>query len=122
MLDRIEYLARLSVGRACGFATLAILTFFVGLSGEMALALRSAGLLCLLTCFVLLLKALSARRRPYKQTEVWLMLKPGERPQESVAQQVIGTVLRQTYLQFALAAAFAAAFMLAGSLFYRVLS
>ena len=113
MLDRIEYLAHLSVSRGCGFAALAILTFFVGLSGDMPLALKSAGVLSLLTCTVLLVKARMAPRHPYKQTEVWIMLKPDERPVPAIAQQIIGTVLRETYLYFALHAALAAALTLA---------
>ena len=106
MLDQIERQARLSVARGCGFAALAILTFFVGLSSEPGLAFKSAGVLALLTAAVLLIKARIAPRRPYKRTELWVMLKPDERPQEAIAQQVIGTVLRETYLFFALQASY----------------
>ncbi len=120
MLDRIEQLARLSVSRACGFAALAILTFFVGLSSDLTLALRIAGLLSLLACLVLLLKAQFAMLRPYKRTEVWLLLKPEERPQAAIAQQIIGTVMRETFLYFALHAGVAAAGCLFLSLVLRI--
>ena len=121
MLDRIEYLARLSVARACGFAALAILTFFVGLAAELTLALKTAGTLALITCLILLLKAQFARQRPYKHTELWVMLKPDERPAAAIAQQLIGTVLRETYLRFALHAAIMAAALFALALLYALL-
>lgn len=109
MLDRIEKLARLSVSRACGFAALAIVTFFIGLSSDLALALKMSGILSLLTCSILLLKARWALQRPYKHTEVWLLLKPEDRPQAAIAQQIIGTVMRETFLYFAFHAGVAAA-------------
>ncbi len=122
MLDQIETKARLSVARGCGFAALAILTFFVGLSGDMPTALKCAGLLSLLTCAVLILKAQLARARPYKHTELWIMLKPSERPQPAIAQQVIGTVLRETFLYFALHSAIFSALMLVGAALFGLFS
>jgi Ca2+/Na+ antiporter len=116
MLDRIEKLARLSVSRACGFAGLGILVFLVGLSSNLPLALKVAGILALIACLVLLLKALHAPRQHYKQTELWIMLRPEERPQQAIAQQVIGTVMRETYFYFALHAGLMAAGLLAVSL------
>jgi hypothetical protein len=118
MIQRIEHLAHVSVARGCGFAAIAIFTFVVGLSGEMALALKAGGILSLLTAMVLVLKAALANRRPYKRTELWIMLDPSERPQPAVAQQIIGTVLREAYLYFALHAALSAAVMLTGAVIY----
>jgi hypothetical protein len=103
MLDQIERAASTSISRACGFALLAIATFLVGLAAvETTLMLRSGGILTLLVCAVLVLKSSLATRQPYKRTEVWLMLPPDQRPSAAIAQQVIGTVLRETYLRFAL--------------------
>lgn len=116
MLERIEELAHLSVARGCGFAALAIVVFFVGLSSDPPVACKLSGILALLTCLVLLLKAQLAPRRPYKHTELWVMLMPQERPQAAIAQQIIGTVLREAYLVFALHAGLAAAGLLAVSL------
>lgn len=113
MLDRIEQAAQVSVGRACGFAALATFMFSVGISTEMTTALKSAGILSLITCMVLLLKSLLAPRRFYKHTELWLMLEPAERPHSVIAQQVISTVLRETFLRFALASAGIAVALLA---------
>jgi hypothetical protein len=58
--------------------------------------------MALLVAAVLLLRAELAGRRPYKRTEVWLMLEKSERPPPAVAQQVIGSALRQVYVRFAL--------------------
>jgi hypothetical protein len=118
VIERIEDLAERSVARACGFAGIGILTFVVGLSGDMSLAFKAAGILTLLTCCVLLLKAGFAPQKPYKQTEVWLMLPRDERPSEQVAQKLIGTVLREVYLRFALHAAIIAVVMLAFAFLY----
>lgn len=115
MLDRIEKVARLSVSRACGFAGLGILVFVFGLSGNLPLALKAAGTLAFIACFVLLLKAHKAPRQHYKQTELWIMLRPEERPQGAIAQQIIGTVMRETYLYFALHAGLLAAGLFAVS-------
>ncbi|MGD9925457.1 MAG: hypothetical protein AB7L90_10900 [Hyphomicrobiaceae bacterium] len=105
MIERIEHLAHVTVARGCGFAALAILTFFIGMLGELATAFKCAGYLSMLACTVLLLKAGLARLQPYRRTELWLMLKPTERPPTAVAQQLIGTTLREVYLYFARQAA-----------------
>lgn len=101
MIERIEHLAQVSVARACGFAALGILTFFIGMSADLVVAFKSAGYLTLLSCAVLLLKAGLASRQNYRRTELWIMMKPIERPDASVAQQLISAVLRETYLRFA---------------------
>lgn len=101
-MDRIEHLAEISVARGCAFAALAIFTLTVGLLGMPAMALKTAGGAALLTAVILWLKARLAQTRPYKRTELWLMLKPAERPGPAVAQTVIGRALRECYLKFAL--------------------
>ena len=101
----IERLAELSVARGCGFALIGIVTTMTGLSAEPALAFKAGGILTLLTCAVLLLKAFNALGRPYKRTEVWIMLPKPDRPKAEVAQQLIGRTLRMVYLVFARRAA-----------------
>jgi hypothetical protein len=114
MLDRVERLAEISVARGCGFAALAIALTFVGtLPAGLPFAFRIAGLAALITCAVLLLKALLADRRPYQRTEVWAMLGRDERPLPDMAQRIVGTVLRGVFLRFAQQAAIVAAVMLA---------
>jgi hypothetical protein len=109
VLQRIEHQAGISVGRACGFASLAIATFMLGLSGDMVSAFKAGGFLTLVACLLLMIKARLAGARSYYTTEVWGMLSPQERPNAEVAQQVIGSVLRETFLRYALRAAFIAA-------------
>jgi hypothetical protein len=121
MLQRIEQTAHMSVARACGFAALAIATFMVGLSGDVATSLKAGGILSLVTSAILLLKAWHAAQRPYKHTEVWLMLAPQDRPNSAIAQQIISTVLRETFLYFALHAALSAAMLLGSAVTYSLL-
>lgn len=121
MLQRIERLARISVARGCGFAGLAILTFMIGLSGNMVVALQTGGILCLLVCGLLLLKAWLAGQRSYKSTEVWLMLAPQERPGSEIAQHVIGTALCDTCLRFALLASRLSIGLLASAMLYALI-
>lgn len=117
-MERIEGLATVSVGRGCGFAALGIATFVIGLAHEPDLAFRAGGLLFLLVCFTLLLRAWHARRRPYRSTELWVMLQPMERPQAAIAQQVISMALREAYLRFALHAAWLSVGMFSCSLLF----
>jgi hypothetical protein len=120
MLPRIEHLAHVSVARGCGFAALGIATFMLGLSGDMVSSLKSGGLLSLFVCLVLLLKAGLSGRRSYKNTEVWLMLSPRERPSEAEAQQMIGDALRGSCLRFALHAARVSAILLVAAVVYAL--
>ncbi len=101
MLERIESIAAHSVARGCGFAMIAIGTTMVGLSYDPVQSLQIGGILSLLTTLVLLGKALNASRKHYRDTEVWLLLQPNERPAATIAQSVLGRVLRGVYLNFA---------------------
>jgi hypothetical protein len=102
---RIERLAFISVSRACGFAALAILTTFVGLSPMPALAFKACGILTLLLAAVLWLKAQLALAKDCRTTEVWMMLPVPERPTPDVAQSLISDVLHAQFLNFAIHAA-----------------
>ena len=121
MLHRIEHLAEISVARGCGFAALAIVTFMIGLSGDMVTSLRAGGHLSLFVCLVLVFKAWLYGLRSYKHTEVWLMLGLRERPDSAIAQRVIGTALRDTCLRFALYAAQVSAILLAAAVLYALI-
>jgi len=113
MLQVIERKAEISISRGCGFAAIGIGTFMVGLSGDLGASFKGGGLLVLLMSLILLLKAWYVDRQHYKQTEVWLMLAEGERPHETIAQQVISNVIREVCLRFAWHAAVLAALLLA---------
>lgn len=110
----------MSVARGCGFAALGIFTFMIGLMGDPRLAFQTGGILTLVTCLVLLGRALRAPHRPYKRTEVWLMLDPDDRPRGDTAQQLIGVALRDVYLRFAFHAACLSAALLIAAVFVGV--
>jgi hypothetical protein len=102
---RIEQFAEISVARGSAFAGLAIFTFMIGLSWDMALASKVGGVLALLMSVVLTVKGQRALRRPVRNTELWSMLDRGDRPAAATAQRVVGAALRTCYLRFALHAA-----------------
>jgi hypothetical protein len=121
VLQRIERLAQISVARGCGFAALGIVTFMVGLSGDMVSSLKAGGLLSLFVCLALLFKAWLFGQRSYKSTEVWLMLTPQERPAAAIAQPMIADALRDTCLRFALHAARVSTGLLAAAVLYALI-
>jgi len=100
-MDAVERVAYITVGRACGFAGLAILCVMVGLCFEPMLAARSGGVLCLIMTLFLLWFARVAPSRPIRDTEAWLILDEKERPPAAVAQKLLGGALRDAYLWFA---------------------
>lgn len=120
-MHKIDQLAHASVARGCGFAMLAIATFMVGLSTEFPLALRAGGYGCLLMCLVLMSMAWRAAEKPYKRTELWLMLEPDDRPQPAVAQSIIANARREAFLDFALRSAWLALFLLLLAVFWGLL-
>ena len=91
-----------SVLRACLFAALAIFCLMIGLSFDLRMAFQTGGTATLLMSVVLVLKAVEARSKPYKRTEMWLLTPKDQRPPDAYAQRLSATVLRETYLTFAL--------------------
>ena len=118
--SRLRELALLSVSRGCGFAGLAIICFMVGLAGYPRVALESAAILMMAAAAMLAVKADLSISRPYKRTELWILLPPWERPRPEFAQQVVGRTLREIYRRFAVcygvggALCFLASFVLPG--------
>ncbi len=115
-MDVIEAYARVSVARGSAFAVLAVLCVMLGLLGTPAFALRIGGFLFLVISLVLMLRAEYAHKRSYKHTEVWLMLDDRDRPPTPIAQQVICSILRNTFNEFSLYFARTAAIALASGL------
>ncbi len=111
-MDAIENAAYVSVGRACGFAGLAIFCLLAGLSFDPVLATETGGKACLVVTAVLVFKGVRAPFLPYARTELWLILPKDQQPPKSVAQKVVGTTLRRTYVWFAQQAAVIAAILL----------
>ena len=91
-----------TVLRACGFASLAIFCVMIGMSFMPRLAFQTGGFLTTIMTAVLILKAFEARTKDYRRTEMWLYIEKDLRPPEAHAQWASSTVLRETYLTFAL--------------------
>ena len=99
--DQIREMAQYSIGRACMFSMLGIITFMMGLIGWPDLAARSGAILFLMTAAILMLKAVQAPTRSYRRTVVWILIGKRHDLPEPRAQSIIGEVLRNTYVRFA---------------------
>lgn len=110
-IARIRELADVSIRRACGFGLIAIVTGMFGVSSEPKLSLRIGAAGVSIAALVLIAKALGARRKHFKDTEVWLMLPDQHRLPDALAQRVIGAVLRERYMWHATLAAVVALIM-----------
>jgi hypothetical protein len=97
----MRQVAYATVLRACGFGSLAIFCFMVGLSFAPRLAFQTGGILTMLMTGILAIKALEARWKSYRRTEMWLYLRKEDRPPAEIAQKLTSAVLRETYLTFA---------------------
>ncbi len=116
-MSPLERAAEVSVGRAVGFAALAIFVTMAGLAFDPGLAFTIGAFLTLVLAGVLGFKAYLAPHTPYRRTEVWLMLEPTPAWSPEVAQRLVGTVLAATFRRYArLAAAVAVGLWLAGLL------
>lgn len=101
----MEYMRQVAfetVLRACGFASLAIFCIMIGMSFMPTLAFQAGGFLTTMMSGILILKAFEARTKDYRRTEMWLYLEKDQRPPAAYAQWASATVLRETYLTFAL--------------------
>ena len=104
-MHELENAALNSIGRACGFAWLAIMCVIYAFSYQPPLAALVGGLLCIALTMLLGGCAWYAKHKKYNHTDLWLILPVNARPPAAVAQRVIGRVLRDTYLWFAKQAA-----------------
>ena len=101
-MEHMRRVAYETVLRACGFASLAIFCVMTGMSFIPRLAFQAGGFLSTVMALVLIAKAYEARTKDYRRTEMWLYLEKHERPPANFAQWASATVLRETYLTFAL--------------------
>ena len=100
-MDRIQVAAETSIGRAVGFGALAIATVVFGLVFDPVLAFKTGGALTLLMAAVLQLKAQQAPAKPYRSTELWLILDKRLGLPDDQAQRIVGTVLNAIYRRYA---------------------
>lgn len=101
-MENMRRVAFETVLRACGFGCLAIFCIMVGMSFMPRFAFQTGGFLTTIMALILIFKAYEARTKDYRQTEMWLYLRKDERPPANFAQWASATVLRETYLTFAL--------------------
>ena len=100
-MEEMRRIAYGTVLRACGFASLAIFCVMIGLSFLPRSAFQAGGFLSMTMTLVLVFKAREARTKDHRRTEMWLYLPEDRRPPQAHAQQMIATVMRETYLLFA---------------------
>ena len=91
-----------TVSRACLFGSLAIFCVMVGMSFDPRLAFQAGGTLTMVMALILIYKSREALTKDYRKTEMWLYIPKDFRPPEAYAQWASATVLRDTYLTFAL--------------------
>ena len=100
-MDRIEYLADLTVKRGCGFALLAIATVMLGLSYDLMLCLKSGAILEALHGAVLAIFAYNAPRWNHRSTELLTLLNKGADLPPDYPPELLLEVLRKTYTRYA---------------------
>ena len=101
-METMRRIAFETVLRACGFGLLAIFCIMIGLSFNPRAAFQAGGILTTVMALILILKAREALTKDYRRTEMWLYLPKDFRPPEAYAQWASATVLRDTYLTFAM--------------------
>jgi hypothetical protein len=101
-MEEMRRIAFETVQRACLFGALAVFCVMVGMSFEPRLAFQAGGTLTTLMAGILIYKAREALTKDYRKTEMWLYIPKDFRPPEAYAQWASSTVLRDTYLTFAL--------------------
>jgi hypothetical protein len=101
-MEEMRRIAYETVMRACLFGSLAIFCVMVGMSFDPRLAFQGGGTLTTMMAIILIYKAREALTKDYKKTEMWLYLPKDFRPPEAYAQWASSTILRDTYLTFAL--------------------
>lgn len=100
-MDRVEYLADVTVKRGCGFALLAIATVMLGLSYDLVLCLKSGAILEALHGSVLGIFAYNAPRWNHRSTELWVLLNKGADLPPNYPPELVLEVLRKTYTRYA---------------------
>jgi hypothetical protein len=101
-MEEMRRIAYETVLRACGFGSLAIFCVMIGMSFDPRLAFQAGGTLTTIMALILIFKSREALTKDYRKTEMWLYIEKDFRPPEAYAQWASATVLRDTYLTFAL--------------------
>jgi divalent metal cation (Fe/Co/Zn/Cd) transporter len=100
-MERIRSLAHVSIGRGCCFAGLAIGATMMALIYDPPLAFRTGAVLVLIAACVLMIKARNAPKRPYRRTELWMLMDKKSDLPEARIQQALGGILAELYGRYA---------------------
>lgn len=100
-MSPLERAAEISVGRAVGFAALAIVVTMAGLAYDPPLAFATGALMALALAGALEVKARMAPVFPYRRTEAWLMLHPAPSWPPETAQRIVGRIMAGTFRRYA---------------------
>ena len=120
-MDAMRRIAYSTVLRACAFGSLAIFCTMIGLSFLPRSAFQAGGFLSIVMTLVLVLKAREALTKDHRHTELWLYLPKESRPPQAVAQKMVATVMRETYLTFARWTAMISIVMWVIALFFSIM-
>lgn len=115
MSPEVRQAAYISTARGCGFVALGIVTLMIGFVYQPSLSLRMGGTCSLIAALILVLKARRAPQRPFRDTEVWLLLDEQHRPARAFAQTAISHARAEAFYHFARTAALLAVILLSGS-------
>ncbi|WP_296576497.1 hypothetical protein [Phreatobacter sp.] len=115
MSPEVRQAAHISTARGCGFVALGIVTLMIGFVYQPSLSLRMGGTCFLIAALILVLKARRAPRRPFRDTEVWLLLDEQHRPNRAFAQTAIAHARAEAFYHFAHVAALLAVVLLGGA-------
>src|SRR5260370_41156009 len=85
------------VSRACLFGSLAIFCVMIGMSFNARLAFQAGGVLTTMMAVGRIYKAIEARTKDYRRTEMGPYVEKGRPPPAAYAQWAGATVLRETY-------------------------
>jgi hypothetical protein len=115
LVEAIRQKAMFCVGRAVGFATMAIMLVMLSFAFDPSMAFKAGGVLALILAAILIWYAQTAHHRRPKDTETWLLLEVQHRPHGDQAVLVFANVMEEVYLFFATRAFAAAVTMLVAS-------
>jgi heme A synthase len=96
-MESIRTAAFASVGRACGFAFLGVVSVMTGLAYDPVLSVKSGAILSAIVALILVQRMFRAPTRDFRDTEVWIMLAKEVRPPAAFAQRMIGAALAESY-------------------------
>lgn len=104
-IETIRIFADLSIRRGCGFVLLGISCIMLSLAFDLKIAFHAGAIMVALLAIALWAKSLLAPRRPYFNTELWMLLPERPRLGQPELQRLIGGILADRFWWHAKAAA-----------------